>query len=90
MAGPIQAMIPSGGERMLASVCSRIPAASPRQPACATDTSSPSIEQKKTGRQSAVSTPMTSPGVLVVAASASGSICSAGGASTRATRVPWT
>ena len=77
MVGPITAMMRSGlapSLRMASTVASTMPASAPRQPAWAAPMTRASPSQNSTGAQSAVSTPMARPGVLVTMASASGSL----------------
>ena len=64
MPGPSQASSDSGAAPSAASqptVDSSTPADNPRQPACAAATCVPARLQKRTGRQSAVSTAQTTP-----------------------------
>ncbi len=56
--------------RRAAAVFSTMPAASPRQPACAAPTARPASSQNSTGRQSATITTHTAPGRSVTLASA--------------------
>ena len=62
IAGPSQATSSPGSHSSAATVASTTPAASPRQPACATPTRRPSRPARNTGRQSATSTAQTLPG----------------------------
>ena len=67
MAGPIAAVMRSGfapSLRMASTVASMMPPSAPFQPACAAPITRASPSQNSTGAQSAVSTPMASPGVL--------------------------
>ena len=84
MAGPIAAAMRSGfapSFRMASTVASMMPPSAPFQPACAAPITRAVPSQSSTGAQSAVSTPMASPGVLVTMASASGGVSPFHGAS---------
>ncbi len=72
IAGPSQAMMPSGSEPIAATVAPSTPLARPRQPACAAPTTEPSRAANNTGMQSATWIAHTTPGCLVTAASARG------------------
>ncbi len=75
MVGPITAVMRSGlapSFRMASTVASTMPDRAPRQPACAAPMTRAAPSQNRTGAQSAVRTPMASPGFAVTMASASG------------------
>src|ERR1700720_3000162 len=65
IAGPSHANTDAGSIRNFATAASITPAASPRQPACAAATTRESRAARRTGRQSAVKTAQTVPGVRV-------------------------
>ena len=72
--GPRKASIspigPATRRRIATTVACRMPAATPRQPACAAATTDPDRSASSTGRQSATVTQQTTPGVIAVDASA--------------------
>src|SRR5690606_8981017 len=72
-----------GATSIAATVASSTPAASPRQPACAAASTSPSPDANTTGRQSAVRIASTTPGCRVTAASAASSASARGSTATR-------
>ena len=90
MAGPNQAMISTGGTRMAAAVCCKMPPASPRQPAWAAATTLPARSQNNTGRQSAVITAQAARPLLSTEASASGGTGAAAASAACTTAVPCT
>src|SRR2546429_2966536 len=70
IAGPSHASTDAGSILNSATAASITPAASPRQPACAAATTRESRSASRTGRQSAVKTAQTVPGVRVTEPSA--------------------